>query len=149
MDVIDTLPIPSGDNDTNYLQTFYQNLVEAAGNVFFVTDYNGFFVHVNSAVETVLGYKPSEVIGLHFTELVAPEWQERVANFYVNQFTHFTPESTLEFVAIAANGEERWVEQLVRLMIVDGKIMGCDGLVHDITRRKRAETERQTLEKSY
>src|SRR5580765_5382770 len=112
-EVIDSVPIPSGDGEINYLQTFYHNLVEAAGNVFFVTDNAGFFVYVNSAVETVLGHKPSQIVGLHFTKLVDSAWQDQVVAFYVAQFKNFIPETTMEFEVVAANGEARWVEQIV------------------------------------
>src|SRR4051812_13550009 len=144
-EVIDTMPAPSGDNEINYLQTFYQNLVEAAGNVFFVTDNAGYFVYVNSAVEPVLGYKPAQIIGTHFTRMVAKSSQDQVIPFYVEQFKDFIPETTLEFEVVSASGETRWVEQIVRLMIVDGKVMGCNGLLHDISRRRLAEMERQNL----
>ncbi len=148
-DVIDSTPNPSENQEIDYLQTFYHNLVEASGNVFFVTDDAGYFVYVNSAVETVLGFKPSQIIGNHFTTMVADSWQEQVVAFYVGQFKKFISETTMEFEVLASNGELRWVEQIVRLMIVGGKVMGCNGLLHDITRRKRAEMERQALETTY
>ncbi|MEP6984350.1 MAG: PAS domain S-box protein [Chloroflexota bacterium] len=148
-DVIDTIPSSAGDNQINYLQTFYHDLVEAAGNVFFVTDDNGYFVYVNSAVEPVLGFEPAQIIGTHFTTMVDAAWREQVVAFYVAQFKNFVPETTMEFEVVSANGEARWVEQIVRLMIVDGEVMGCNGLLHDISRRKFAETARQDIEKSY
>ncbi len=141
---------PSTDNtQIDYLQTFYHNLVEAAGNVFFVADNTGHLVYVNSAVEKVLGFTPSEVVGKHFTEIVHPSWHDQVISFYIAQFQNLTPETTLEFEILAANGEKRWVEQIVHLMVVDGVVMGCNGLLHDINRRKQAEVARQNIEKSY
>ncbi len=38
----DVMTTSSDNPETDYLQTFYHNLVEAAGNVFFVTDARGF-----------------------------------------------------------------------------------------------------------
>ncbi|MBI1279963.1 MAG: PAS domain S-box protein [Anaerolineaceae bacterium] len=140
----------SPDNpEPDYLQTFYHNLVEAAGNVFFVTDANGYFIYVNSAVESVMGFNPDHFFGKHYSDVVHPDWVERVVAWYTTQFLEVIPETTFEYEVLAANGERLWVEQIVRLMVVDGMVMGCNGLLHDITPRKRAEAARQNIEKSY
>ncbi len=141
---------PSSDNvEIDYLQTFYHDLVEAAGNVFFVTDAKGFFVYLNSALERVMGFTPAQFSGKHFSEVVHPEWVDRVVSWYTTQFLEKIPETTFEYEVLAANGERRWVEQILRLMIVDGVVTGSNGLLHDITPRKQAEGARQNIEKSY
>lgn len=68
----DVIATSSDNPEPDYLQTFYYNLVEAAGNVFFVTDSKGFFVYLNSALESVMGFKPKEFFGKHFSEVCIP-----------------------------------------------------------------------------
>ncbi len=104
---------------------------------------------MNSALESVMGYMPEQFFGKHFSEVVHREWVDRVVVWYTTQFLEKISETTFEYEMLAANGERRWVEQIVRLMIVDGVVMGCNGLLHDITPRKHAEMSRQNIEKSY
>ncbi len=132
-----------------YQDSAYQEIIASAGNVFFTADANGFLVYVNSAVEGVLGFSPAEVIGKHFTEVVHPDWLDKVVPWYRAQFRDFLPESILEFEILSADDERRWVELIVRLIIEDGQVVGCNGLLHDITRRKNAETSRRNIENSY
>lgn len=130
-------------------QAAYLELIAAAGNVFFTTDATGFLVHVNSAVKSVLGFSASDLIGKHFTEVVHADWLDKVIPWYTAQFRDFVPETILEFEVLSADGGRRWVEQIVRLNISDGRVQGCSGLLHDITRRKNAEDNRRNIENSF
>ncbi|UCD37658.1 MAG: PAS domain S-box protein, partial [Fidelibacterota bacterium] len=56
----------------------YRELVEAASDVIFTTDPKGYFTYANPPTQHLTGYTKEELIGMHFTELVAPEWRERV-----------------------------------------------------------------------
>ncbi|MCA0458226.1 MAG: PAS domain S-box protein [Chloroflexi bacterium] len=141
---------PTTNNDPTWDQSHaYHELIAAAGNLFFTTDAKGFLLYVNSAVESILGFTPSEVIGKHFTEVVHPDWLDKVVPWYTGQFQDFTSETTLEFEVLSADGGRRWVEQIVRLIVDDGQVQGCNGLLHDITRRKAAENARRNIENSY
>ncbi len=143
------VPSVSDDRDNDYLQMFYHDLVEAAGNVFFVTDARGFFVYMNSAIETVMGFTPDYFFGKHYSEVVHPDWMERAVTFYTAQILDMKPETTFEYEVLSSSGERRWVEQILRLIIVEGQIVGCNGLMHDISRRKHAEESRRNLENNY
>ncbi len=145
-EVGDAIRISIHEDDGKYLQDVYQDLVATAGNVFFVTDEIGHLVYVNSAVESVLGFSPNELMEKHFSEIVHPDCRERIVRYYTNQFLQMIPETMIEFEVLASNGERRWIEQIVRLMVEDGNIIGCNGLLHDITRRKRAEESAKALE---
>jgi len=55
--------------------------VEHTGDIIYRTGRDWVFTFVNPVVETILGYKPDELVGRSSIDLVAPAWRERVAKF--------------------------------------------------------------------
>lgn len=127
----------------------YQLLVEAAGDVIYVCNWQGFCTYVNNSVKRLFGYKPEEIIGNYFTEFIHPDWREDVAAFYTRQYTERIPETVREFPALTRGGEVKWIEQIVILQLetVNGKerVKEFLGFVRDISRRKRAEDQLRAI----
>ena len=55
----------------NIKHTFFESLVEGSPDLISVLDINGICVYVNKAYEVVLGYKPEELLGKHFSEVIS------------------------------------------------------------------------------
>jgi len=53
-------------------ESSYMNLLRAVPDIVYVLDGDGYFVYLNDAVSQ-LGWKPSELIGKHFAEIVHPD----------------------------------------------------------------------------
>jgi PAS domain S-box-containing protein len=134
----------AADHDARFRQ-----MVEAAGDVIYTTDARGYFTYVNPRVETLLGYRPEQIIGKHFTDLVIPRHEADVKAFYAQQRQRRAPETSLEFPVLSATGEEIWVEQIVVLLEEGDAITGFQATVRDITRRKQAEQTLQENEQRY
>jgi PAS domain S-box-containing protein len=65
----------------------YRHLVEDANDMIYVCDPHGYWLHVNSnAVLRILGYAEDDLVGHHFLEIIPPDWHERAARFYREQF---------------------------------------------------------------
>ena len=75
-------------------------------------DDSGYFVYVNSAVESVLGFTSAQLVGTHFTQWIHSAWRDQVVPFYTKQFHDFILETTLEFEVLAADGERHWQERM-------------------------------------
>ncbi|HUP12257.1 MAG TPA: PAS domain S-box protein, partial [Niastella sp.] len=60
----------------------YHKMVEDVADIIYTSDHNGNFTYVNQKVSTMLGYRPDELIGKSFTEMIVPEWRPRVVDFY-------------------------------------------------------------------
>lgn len=56
--------------------------IESVQDIIYKISPEGYFTFVNPVVEQRLGYCPDEIIGHHFTELVVPEYREKLVNFY-------------------------------------------------------------------
>ncbi|MEO8611696.1 MAG: PAS domain S-box protein [Chloroflexota bacterium] len=123
----------------------YQLLVEAAGDVIYVVNWQGFCTYVNNSVKRLFGYNPEEIIGHYFTDYIHPDWREDVQAFYLQQFQDRTPETRREFPAMTRAGEVKWVEQIVILQTEGDRVSGFLGFVRDISRRKRAEDQLRAI----
>ena len=127
----------------------FQQIVEAAGDVIYTTDRNGYLTYVNARVHKLLGYLPEEVAGRHFTDFIAPAWQEKVEAFYREQYRARTSETCLEFPVLAANGDEIWIEQVVVLLQDGEHVSGFQATVRNTTWRKMTEQMLQKSEQRY
>jgi PAS domain S-box-containing protein len=103
---------------------------------------------VSSGCLELTGYQPDELIGdrtISFAELVHPDdwkhgWEEVQAAVEENRPFQLT------YRLRTADGSEKWVwEQGVGIRSVDGKVDALEGLVIDITERRRAEQASKLL----
>ncbi|MFV8325633.1 PAS domain S-box protein [Flavobacterium sp. ZS1P14] len=117
----------------------YREIVENISDVVHTSDYKGYFTYINPACRKLTGYTQNEIIGKHFSELVAPEWKDRVAEFYLNQFKNKIDETLFSFPILTKSREEKWVEQTVMQLREGNRITGHKSIMRDITERKAAE----------
>jgi len=118
----------------------YRNIFEYVGDVVFTSDYKGICTVVNPSITPLSGYTPAELIGKHFSFLVAPEWLDEVTTHYANQFKNRIPETLKEFQITAKNGAKKWVEQKAVLLQEGEKVITFQCTVRDITERKDMES---------
>ena len=124
----------------------YRHMVEVARDIVYTTDHLGNFTYVNPTAFTVTGFPTDEILGRHFTFLVAPDWVSRVESYYHTQFSNRSPETLLEFPIVTKTGDIKWVEQTVVLLTEGDHVTGFQAIVRDITARKKVEEEKAALE---
>ncbi len=117
----------------------YREIVENTGDVLHTTDSKGNFTYINPACKKLTGYSQEELIGENIYELVAPEWRDRVAEFYLNQFKHKIDETLYSFPIITKTRNQKWIEQTVTQLREGNMITGHKSIMRDITERKAAE----------
>ena len=118
----------------------YRSIIELAPDGVVTVDMGGIVTSVNAAFSTISGYSKDEVIGRHFTELGAL----RANNIpeYLKLFDLTTVGTALpptEFAYRCKDGTERWGEAHVGFVESGGKRVGLQGILRDITERKKAE----------
>lgn len=117
----------------------YREIVENTSDVVHTTDYKGNVTYINPACEKLTGYTQKELTGTNISDLVAPEWRERVNEFYLNQFKHKIDETLFAFPIITKSRTQKWVEQTVKQLREGNRITGHKSIMRDITDRKTAE----------
>jgi PAS domain S-box-containing protein len=137
--VMNYLELRVGKKQLEAVKNQYYNMVEGAGDIIYTTDIKGVFVYVSKAVVKITGYGSEEIIGRHYTELIAPDWEEQVTAFYSDQLKNNTPESSMEFEIMTRHGERKWVEQNVVIQYEKGTPTGFQAITRDISGRKQTE----------
>ncbi len=127
----------------------YRTLVEQANDIIFSIDKNGRCIFVNKAAEHILGYKQEELIGNHYSIIVAEEYRQKVIDFYTKQIEDLVPSTYYEFKVYAKSGHKVWIGQSVNLIIHNRQIVSTSAVARDITERKSSEDLIRQSEEKY
>ncbi|GEM_PF-307973 len=125
----------------------YRELVENLTDVLYTTDKIGAFTYVSPATQSLTGYKPSQLLGSSYFNLVHPEDEEEVRRYF--ERVKSGESSIFEYRWLRENQEVRWVRSSDRAILREGKFVGWRGLVTDITEQKSAEEALRRSEESY
>lgn len=103
------------------------------------------WTYVSSRITDLLGYAPEEWTTLEWwQELIHPE--DHWVPEYCADLTSRGEEHSMEYRLRAKDGSFVWVNDLVAIIMLDGKPNIMRGVLVDITERKQAEKERIKLE---
>ena len=127
----------------------YRELVERASDVLYQTDAGGFFTLCNPATSSLSGYSEKELLGMHYGELVHPDYKKAVERFYGLQFVKKVPETDYEFAILTKDGQTVWLTQRVQLLAESANVVGFQAICRDITELKKAQIALQESEKRY
>jgi PAS domain S-box-containing protein len=125
----------------------YRELLENISDIIYTVNRDGVITYVSPAVESFVGYVPSEVIGRPFSDLIYPEDLPHVKqNFEKVIAGHL---ATNEYRLQNKSGEIRWIRTSSRPIVKDGQTVGLQGALADITDRKRAEEALKESEQKF
>ena len=119
----------------------YRYLVEYANDVIYKTDFNGYFTFYNKAMTRVTGYSEQDFQGMHYLELIHPDYKEEVDRFYRLQFKNKISSTYNEVSLVTKDGKQIWIGQNSQLIIEDNKITGFHAVARDITKLKQMEED--------
>ncbi|HWB94508.1 MAG TPA: PAS domain S-box protein, partial [Puia sp.] len=124
----------------------YRELIDNISGVIYTTDIRGQIEYASAGVYTLTGYTPEELVGQHFSLLVAPEYLSAVSDHYNNQVRTASRETHLEFSAISRTGEKKWVEQDALLLARADGSFGFQCFVRDISEKRRIQQQLRGVE---
>ncbi|MGB1287710.1 MAG: PAS domain-containing sensor histidine kinase, partial [Aggregatilineales bacterium] len=114
----------------------YREVMENTTDVAFTADANGYFEYVSDGIRVLTGYKPDELSGKHFVQLIARDYRKIVLEFYITQVESDIKETLFDFPIISKDGREIWVEQRSTLRYQNGRMNGATAILRDITERR-------------
>jgi PAS domain S-box-containing protein len=120
-------------------EAFSRSLLQHVLDVVAVLDADGTLLYINSAVETMLGYAPEEVIGTTVFDYVHPDAVERAVGALAETLVTSGVLPPIEFRVCRADGTWRHVEVERNNRLDDPGVGGVVIIVRDVTERKKAE----------
>ncbi len=123
----------------------YRDLVENMNEVIFIVDKSGFLAYVSPAVESILGYTPSEIIGKSIQEIIHKEDLQFVMARFQKALSGI--KIPTEYRVYKKSGEVCWVYSSSNPIFDEKGVCGIQCLLTNIDDRKRAEEEKKGLEK--
>jgi len=115
----------------------YRYLVENLNDTIYSADLRGLITYASPPIESLIGYKPPEVIGRSFTEFIYSEDLPRIENQFEKIISDIIEPS--EYRMVTKFGETRWVRSSSRAIYRGDRVIGIQGVITDITERKQVE----------
>jgi PAS domain S-box-containing protein len=122
-------------------EAFFEALTKNAGHIILVLNKNAAFTYVNPAVETILGYRPEELIGTSAFQYVHPPELEKTLKEF--EYTLLTNRVRIPFTfgILHKNGTLRILEGGGVNLLSDPAVKGIILNLRDATDRMKAEAE--------
>ncbi len=129
-------------------QEKYRTLVENLNDAIFTLDRTGRIVYVSPVLESLMGYRPEEVIGECFEEFVHPEDLTGLKESFSRTIQGKT--EPFDFRIRDKVNRYRHVRTSSRIEIDEmGQILGVTGLLSDITSQKQKDEQLRRSEERY
>ncbi len=128
-------------NDINF-----RNLLDEVSDGIYICDLYGKFIYVNHALTWMLGFEdPEDIIGKSFSDFLPSD----KANILISQFQklEFTKKDSDLFTSevIRRDSLKMYIEINPSIFVKDGDLVGNQGVVRNITKRKQEEQRMQYL----
>ncbi|HKJ29158.1 MAG TPA: PAS domain-containing protein, partial [Desulfuromonadales bacterium] len=128
----------------------FRKMVESSPDWFWEFDENACFTYVGPQIRNLLGYDPSELIGLNAFDLMEPGEAERVHEHFDPVAEKYLPFNNLININRHKDGREVVIESSgTPVFDEEGLFRGYRGIDRDITARKNAEEEQRKSEEIY
>ncbi|MEJ2098099.1 MAG: PAS domain S-box protein [Deltaproteobacteria bacterium] len=105
----------------------------------YTADVDGVLTYVSPGVERLLGYTSQEVVGRHVSAFIHPKAHSNLAA-RIERVAAGQREAN-EYRFITKTGETRWAQSSSQPVLENGRVVGLQGVLTDITERKQAEEQ--------
>jgi len=117
----------------------FRSLVEKTGVGVAIIDLTGTFTYLNGALAELLGYSVAELRGRQFKEFLHLDDTENVTKLFLKAISSPTESETLEFRVMHRDGRVLHLLSKPTRYMIDGRTVGFQAIIIDISERKQAE----------
>jgi PAS domain S-box-containing protein len=119
----------------------YQRLVENINDAIIVDDAEGRLLFANRRFREWFGLEGRDIGEVVLEDCVAPEWRASLRDQRVRRMSGETVPDQYEYAGVRPDGTRIWIESLVTNVVEDGRIVGTQSALRDITGRKQMEAQ--------
>lgn len=125
-----------------YSDINFRTLAYELNDGIYVSDPDGTFIYANLALADIFGFeRPADLIGKKFFDFLTPESEQAFMNQFRKSNLHGTKPTVITTEIVTEDGKPALIEVKPMPFIKNGKHLGSQGVVHDITERKQTEKE--------
>jgi len=119
----------------------YRRLVENINDAIIMDDVDGRLLFANRRFREWFGLHEGDEANLLLENYVAPEWRAELRDRHDRRMRGEEMPDHFEFEGIRSDGTRIWIEALVTTVEDNGRIVGSQGALRDISERKRMEAQ--------
>lgn len=127
----------------------YHRVVENIDEALIIDDLEGKVVFSNSAFRRLFGISEQELNEIYIEDYIAPEWRDILRERHDRRTKGEEVPSIFEYEGIRKDGTRLWLEVIVAKVIENGKIIGTQSAIRNVTDRRRAEVELRESEEAF
>ena len=126
----------------------FQSIVENAQELIVQIDSSTKVQYSNPACKSILGYEPSEIVGMSLSDLVAPESLKQVLGYLKDRMEGRDAPPQYRLTAITKKCEKRRIDARITVLLENGQFQCVQAIIRDVTEEEelqakvRAEMER-------
>ena len=130
-------------------ETTYRHLVENIRDVIYSVNTDGIITYISPAIESFVGYSPSQVIGHHYSDFIHKDDCRCLDKYFKTLVSRELPKVSLEYRLLTTSGDTKWGYFSARPVYDENILSGFQGTLFDITDRKLKEKALQEREQLY
>jgi PAS domain S-box-containing protein len=121
-------------------QDFLQLVTENVPDIIYSLNPKGEFISLSPSIESIMGYKPSELIGTSVFAVIHPDDSHKVKESFTRSMkSGERKDKILQFRMVTKAGEVKHFEIRRKVALENGQIVRNDGVGRDITHRVNLE----------
>jgi len=120
-------------------EELFKSIVENNSNLVTLTDEQGIVTYLSPQCEDVIGYPASEIIGLIMPDFIHPDDKNKCQHEWEQVVLHGKELRDLEYRIFDSKNKVRWLSHNARMMKANGKVIGMQNTITNITARKQSE----------
>jgi len=125
----------------------YRTILESIEEGYFETDLEGNLTFFSNPFCKILGYSPSQLMGMNTRQYTTPKTAEKMDRITEQLLESGMPENVTSYDVIRPGGDKVLLELSFSILKdTDGGPIGFKGVLRDVSERKRAEEEKHKLE---
>ncbi len=122
----------------------YRELIESIEEILFRIDSNGIVSYISPSCHAVFGLGPEKIINKDYIDFIHKDDIIEVKKHFKKSLSEIA--EAFEFRVFNKSGEIRWMQSYSKPVQKDGSLIGIQGMMRDITERKKAELDKKNLE---